>query len=194
MPHDSPGRQPQDVAARFAEVMKDRRERLGLSQTRLAEILEMDRSAISRIESGDRDPRFSEAVAIAGALSMELFSFVNPSAQTYSAHLQLIQTATIEARRQTLIALTTVDKLQNSMTEEAEAEVARIAGFDSYSEAFFAQVKGLADDLQSDRGKSLLEMDPHRVYLDRWDKSIKEEIVRGVTGNILMSEDEFFTE
>lgn len=194
MPHEDPQSQPDDAAARFGASMKSRRESLGLSQTRLAEMLEMDRSAISRIESGERDPRLSEAVSIAGALSMELFSYVNASARTYSAHLHLIRTSIIESRRQALIALMTVDKLQNAMTDEAEEEVARISGFDSYSEAFLAQVKGLADDLGSEKGRDLLDMDPWRSYFGDSEKAIKEEIVRGVAGNILISEEEVFGE
>lgn len=165
---------------------------MGLSQNRLAEILEMDRSAISRIESGDRDPRLSEAISIAEALRMELFTYVNSSARTFFSHMQSIRGSMVEARRQTLRAISMVNVLNNAMSDEAKSEVVKITGYKTYPEAFAGLMSSWADNLQSGSANAVLEMESRQPYFDSVDRGVKAEIVRGVVENILVSEEELF--
>jgi DNA-binding XRE family transcriptional regulator len=55
----------------IAAVVKARAER-GWSQADLARELGLPRSAISRLEAGDTDPRLSTVVAVCGALGLPL--------------------------------------------------------------------------------------------------------------------------
>lgn len=51
-------------------LIRSRRETLGLSQTDLARKATMDRSYLSRIESGDRTPEVDKVPALAAALDL----------------------------------------------------------------------------------------------------------------------------
>lgn len=69
---------------RFATQMREQRARKEWSQRRLAEELKslgmkLDPSAVTRIENGQREPRYSEAVAIAAALQFPISVAVGTS-------------------------------------------------------------------------------------------------------------------
>lgn len=64
----------EEIESEFGRWVRDQRKEARISQAELAARsgLPIDASAISRIESGDRSVRLSEAVAIAGALDQQI--------------------------------------------------------------------------------------------------------------------------
>jgi transcriptional regulator with XRE-family HTH domain len=58
------------ATAKFAENLRRHRLRLGLSQERLAEICELDRTAISLLERRKRTPRLDTIVRLARGLGL----------------------------------------------------------------------------------------------------------------------------
>lgn len=72
-----------DLGATFGARVKLARERLGITQQQLSDRLrvlglKVDTSAITRIEGGSRDPRLSEAQAIAHAFGIALLDLIPP--------------------------------------------------------------------------------------------------------------------
>lgn len=66
-----------DVIARFGERLRDLRKRAGLSQEELAHEAGLDRTYVSGIERGVRNPSLRNIARLAGALGIhvrELFS------------------------------------------------------------------------------------------------------------------------
>lgn len=59
-----------DPVAQFAENVRKRRTRLGLSQEELGEAAELHRTEISLLERGLREPRLGTIVRIARALQV----------------------------------------------------------------------------------------------------------------------------
>lgn len=186
MPQEADDVRADYVLARFAETMREARTKLKLSQKGLADVLGMDRSAITRIESGERDPRLSEAVAIASALGFYLQGFAEPGIDTYTVHLDRIKHSMIEARKAALDALIGVDSLLDSIGA-SEDKIIQILGTDSLDEGLRLVIGGIADDLESGEG-NLLGQEPAQTYWDPMTKEIKEEVLRGITGSILRSE------
>ena len=66
----------QTISERFGKVVKAVRERQGVSQEKLAELAEIDRTYVSMIERGIRQPTLEVASRIAGALSMRLSEII----------------------------------------------------------------------------------------------------------------------
>ena len=62
----------QTISERFGQVVRAARERQGVSQEKLAELAEIDRTYVSMIERGKRQPTLEVASRIAVALSMRL--------------------------------------------------------------------------------------------------------------------------
>ena len=66
----------QTISERFGQVIKAVRERQGISQEKLAELAEIDRTYVSMIERGKRQPTLEVASRVAGALSMRLSEII----------------------------------------------------------------------------------------------------------------------
>jgi transcriptional regulator with XRE-family HTH domain len=66
----------QSISGRFGQVVKAVRERQGISQEKLAELAEIDRTYVSMIERGKRHPTLEVASRIAVALSMKLSEII----------------------------------------------------------------------------------------------------------------------
>jgi transcriptional regulator with XRE-family HTH domain len=62
----------QTISGKFGQVIKVVREQQGISQEKLAELAEIDRTYVSMIERGKRHPTLEVADRIANALSMRL--------------------------------------------------------------------------------------------------------------------------
>jgi transcriptional regulator with XRE-family HTH domain len=60
-----------DEATRFGERLFGFRERKGLSQEQIARLLDVDKSYISRLESGHANPTLATIVKLAQVLSVE---------------------------------------------------------------------------------------------------------------------------
>ncbi len=59
------------VREQLAENLRARREAAGLSQERLAELADLDRTEISLLECGKRFPRLDTLVTLSRALGLE---------------------------------------------------------------------------------------------------------------------------
>lgn len=75
-----------DLSLHFGACVKQAREQHGFTQQQLADRLraygwKVDTSGITRIENGSRDPRISEAQAIATALGIDLADLVPKSSK-----------------------------------------------------------------------------------------------------------------
>jgi len=66
----------QTISERFGQVVKVVRERQGISQEKLAELADIDRTYVSMIERGKRQPTLEVASRIADALSMKLSQII----------------------------------------------------------------------------------------------------------------------
>jgi transcriptional regulator with XRE-family HTH domain len=62
----------QTISEKFGQVIKAAREQQNISQEKLAELAEIDRTYVSMIERGKRHPTLEVANRIAHALSMRL--------------------------------------------------------------------------------------------------------------------------
>jgi transcriptional regulator with XRE-family HTH domain len=62
----------QTISKQFGDVIKAVREQQGVSQEKLAELAEIDRTYVSMIERGKRQPTLEIASRIANALNMRL--------------------------------------------------------------------------------------------------------------------------
>jgi transcriptional regulator with XRE-family HTH domain len=62
----------QTISRKFGQVIRVVREQQGISQEKLAELAEIDRTYVSMIERGKRRPTLEIADRIANALSMRL--------------------------------------------------------------------------------------------------------------------------
>jgi transcriptional regulator with XRE-family HTH domain len=72
----------QTISERFGQVIKAVRERQGISQEKLAELAEIDRTYVSMIERGKRHPTLEVAGRIADALSMKLSEVIRRAEKT----------------------------------------------------------------------------------------------------------------
>ncbi|MFJ5143322.1 helix-turn-helix domain-containing protein [Streptomyces sp. NPDC088707] len=62
--------------AALGDRMRELRTAAGLSQDQLADLIGMERRSIQRYESGERDPRYTELLLIADALSVPVAELV----------------------------------------------------------------------------------------------------------------------
>lgn len=69
---------PSDVARQIGARVKAAREEAGLSQTQVADALELSQAAISQIEAGRRSPRVDELAALSNLLGRDLDYFLSP--------------------------------------------------------------------------------------------------------------------
>lgn len=99
--------------SRFGEIARDARQQRGWSQRALADELRkkyelnLDNSAVTRIENGSRALRFGEALAIADCLGMNIAEFFGSS----SIESAMARVVVNQARRALTEALGTLDDL-----------------------------------------------------------------------------------
>ncbi|WP_195173596.1 helix-turn-helix domain-containing protein [Mycobacteroides abscessus] len=72
----------QQIECNFGSRVRAARIRHGWTQAQLADALNVDASAISRLEQGARAVRLGEAVLIASALKVDVTSLLDPQAPT----------------------------------------------------------------------------------------------------------------
>lgn len=106
--------EPEAISRAFGQRTKAARMDAGLTQAQLQDRLasrgiKIDSSGLTRIEAGQREPRLSEALAIAGVLGFGLANLVTPapSLETYMNEVRRLA----EQSRETLLQLlSSVDK------------------------------------------------------------------------------------
>lgn len=68
-----------DPVDAFRAAVRERRHELGLSQERLAELAGLDRTYVSSLERGRRNPTLKTAARLAGALNLPLAELLRDS-------------------------------------------------------------------------------------------------------------------
>jgi transcriptional regulator with XRE-family HTH domain len=169
--------------------MKAERVHAGMTQAELAKRIEdefeikLDTSGITRIEAGQREPRLSEALAIAEILGLELAD-ATPSESPIEPLLRALTDQLYASREHLLTVLETVDEL----TTVARREIAdpkslpkliteELEGLSSQAGALPAD----ADD-QPPRGANKAR--------DRSDYQLKRRILRTLTDAVLAGPEE----
>ena len=102
------------MAAAFGRRMKAARADAGLTQAELQELLKergapLDTSAITRLEAGRREPRLSEALAIAATLGFGLTDLAAPATEI-DAYMSEVRQLMEQSRAALLDLLRSVDK------------------------------------------------------------------------------------
>lgn len=98
----------QATSRAFGQRVKAAREDRDINQAQFQERLaaygvRFDKSAVTRIESGEREPRLTEALAIADILGISLTGLITPAAETedYASDVQRL----VENSRQAVLEL-----------------------------------------------------------------------------------------
>ncbi|WP_156745325.1 helix-turn-helix transcriptional regulator [Mycobacterium sp. 1165178.9] len=182
--------EPNDVKGTFADRAKSARLRAGLTQQQLAHRLEaeadvsLDTSGITRIEAGQREPRLSEALALARVLKFDLDDL------TPRADLDFY--------------LTDVKRL---MAESRAALVKMLRSVESVVDLVRQNPDTLGDEGLDDRFRDLVEQfhrraspkgfqdqDPKTlafaITTNRTDERLKRQLLRAVSDGILVRPDE----
>jgi len=115
-------RGPEEISRIFGQRTKAARLEAGLTQAQLQDRLasrgiKIDSSGLTRIEAGQREPRLSEALALADLLGFGLTNLVapNPSLETYMNEVRRLMD---ESRETLLQLLRSVDKAADLVKPE----------------------------------------------------------------------------
>lgn len=177
-----------DVGSAFGERAKAARLRAGLTQQQLHDRLlpgvDLDTSAITRIEAGQREPRLGEALAIARVLGFELHDLAPRGELDYY-----------------------LGDVKRLMNESRAALVKMLQSVDPVLDFLRQNPGGLGDDRLEDRFREVVEWfhqrasdeDPGHhaeptldfaVTRNRTDEKIKRQLLRAVSDGILVKAEE----
>jgi transcriptional regulator with XRE-family HTH domain len=168
-----------EVTATFAERAKGARLRSGLTQQQLCQRLaeetgvDLDTSAITRIEAGQREPRLGEALAIARVLGFGLNNLV--------------------PRADLDFYLSDVERL---MKESRAALIRMVKSVDPVIEFVRANPSSLGDKRLDDRFRETIgyfeksasrdELENVAITTNRTDEKLKRQLLRAVADGILV--------
>ena len=163
------------TAMTFGERLKEVRTRMGLSQTRLADLSGVSREYINQVESGRRRgrPSMETVIAVAGALGVEPAHFYTEASAVRS--LEAILSEAQAAVQRMSLALVPVRGAVPAgypfPVEEREEDVIKIAredlsGVKSVEKLFALRVSG--DSLEGDgiHDGDTMVVDPESRYID----------------------------
>jgi transcriptional regulator with XRE-family HTH domain len=177
-----------EVSRTFAERAKAARLRAGLTQQQLCDRLleetkvDLDTSAITRIEAGQREPRLGEALAIARVLGFGLDNLV-PRAEL-DVYLSDVKRSMDESRAALVTMVRSVDPVVDFVRRNPDC---------------------LADERLEDRFRTVVEWFHRRVSSEdlgpedeqnfavttnRTDEKLKRQLLRAVSEGILVKADE----
>ena len=178
-------RRPVDI--QFGEMLKTARADLGWSQRRLAEVLQksglkIDPSAITRIETGQREPKLTEAVAIANLLGLDLDTLTYTHSGDFRRGIALVLDNLIESRKSALRAMNAVDLALAGATVEAEQEIIPVSKYDSAVDILKRQVELFYEMVDQDKQKGGPNFAPLHGGVDN---DIKRSVIDAITHKIL---------
>lgn len=174
-----------EAGSAFGDRAKSARLRAGLTQQQLCDRLgnSLDTSAITRIEAGQREPRLSEALAIARVLGFGLDDLA-PTADL-DAHLRDITRSMEEGRA----ALVTMLKSVDPIVDFARRNPDRLGGG-----RLEDRIREVAESFRQRVSPDDVEYDPQAlnfaVTTSRTDERLKRQLLRTVNDGILVSADE----
>jgi len=174
------------VSRTFAERAKAARLRAGLTQQQLCNRLEeeaeveLDTSAITRIEAGQREPRLGEALAIARVLGFPLDNLV-PGAEL-DFYMSDVKRLMDESRAALVKMLQSVDPVVDFVRRNPDC-----LGDDRLENRFRQVVEPLQQRGSSDDHE---DQQSFAVFTNRTDEKLKRQLLRAVSEGILVRADE----
>ena len=90
----------QDIKQNLANVVREARTELGLSQEKLAEILNLDQRTILNIEAGRGNPKFEKLYPLITYLKIPADKIFYPDSETQTPSLQKLQTMLCDCTEQ----------------------------------------------------------------------------------------------
>jgi transcriptional regulator with XRE-family HTH domain len=168
--------------------MKDQRVNAGMTQAELAKRIadefeiKLDTSGITRIEAGQREPRLSEALAIAEILGLELAG--EPSQSELEPLLRNLTDQLYESRERLLTVLETVDELTNVARQEVVDPNALPKLIGEELDWFYSQ-SGLPGGDPEDRSRRGVNK-----ARDRADYHLKRRILKTLSDAVLAGPDD----
>ena len=179
-----------EVSSTFAERAKAARLRAGLTQQQLsdrlrseAEVL-LDTSAITRIEAGQREPRLSEALAIARVLEFGLNNLVPRADQDF--YLSDVERLMDESRAALVTMIRSVDPVVDFVRRNPDC-LADDRLEDRFRDVFeWFQQRVSHQDLGHDDQRTL----NFAITTNRTDEKLKRQLLRAVSEGILVRPDE----
>lgn len=187
------GRRPDSASKRtrhlFGTRMKSERVHAGMTQAELAKRIadefeiKLDTSGITRIEAGQREPRLSEALAIAEILGLELAD-AGPSESQLEPLLRTLTDQLYSSREQLLTVLETVDEVTNVARREIADPKSLPKLIAEELEWFSSQSVSSAGgaDAQSPRGVNKAR--------DRADYLLKRRVLKTLTESVIAGPEE----
>jgi transcriptional regulator with XRE-family HTH domain len=179
-----------EVSGTFAERAKAARLRAGLTQQQLsdrlrreAEVL-LDTSAITRIEAGQREPRLSEALAIARVLEFGLNNLVPRADLDY--YLSDVERLMDESRAALVKMLRSVDPVVDFVRRNPDC-----LGDDSLEDRFREVVEWFDERVRhEDTGHEDQQALHFAITTTRTDEKLKRQLLRAVSDGILVRPEE----
>ena len=171
---------PEDqVISTFADRAKSARLQAGLTQQQLADRLQdettvvLDTSAITRIEAGQREPRLSEALAIAKVLNFGLNNLVPKVDLDF--YLSDVERLMKESRA----ALVRMVKSVNPLIEFVQANPSSLG-----DERLEDRLREVAEYVEKSLGRD--ELTNVAITTNRTDERLKRQLLRAVSDGILV--------
>lgn len=115
--------------------------------------LKIDPSAITRIETGQREPKLTEAVAIADMLGLDLDDLTYTHSEEFRRGMALVLDNLIDARKAALRALNAVDVALAGATAEAEQELGEVSKYGSAVGILKRQIEMFYELVDQDKQK-----------------------------------------
>ena len=144
----------EDVGS-FGERVREARDASGMSQRAFAELVGIDRMALARLETGDRDPRLSEAIAVASALGIPIGRPAHTGFSRYTTWMNKIEKSLLEARESARSAFVEAVMLSEQFGDEL-ADEARSNGAvgETMDDIFFGDLRRMSRHLRDPKFSS----------------------------------------
>jgi len=184
---------PKLTARLFGERVREFREQAELTQQQLSDRLregfgiKLDTSAITRIESGAREPRLREAIAIAETLGFGLRGLNTPSADLLDYRLNGMNKLIDRAREDLLKLLQAVDRV----AEAYQQEHYHLRGYPPLNDVLREELSKLRDEIDWSIARHYAGI--FHAARSKDDAEIKREIIEAVSYRII-SDDAYSTE
>ncbi len=178
----------EEVSSAFGERAKAARLRAGLTQEQLSHRLlpgvVLDTSAITRIEAGQREPRLSEALAIARVLGFDVHDLARRADLDY--YISDVERLMNESRSALVKMLQSVDPVVDFVQQNPAC-----VGDDRLEDRFREVVEWFHQHVSNEDSGHEDDQTPNfAVTRSRTDEKLKRQLLRAVSDRILVTPDE----